>query len=399
MCRLLGYCTRADASLAELMGEQSLREFTQMSEFHGDGWGVAWYGRQQPGQVHLQKSPLRAVDSSAYDELVHRRLGDLGVVHLRWATPGLPVEPRNTHPFRRGNAVMAHNGAIHPQELLGEMLPPAWERQLTGTTDSERYFLHVMSGVEAGEDMITAIEATVGHIDRMFSPNSLNAVLLTPDALYAISYYWPERIPHAALAARGLECGTDQYFELAHLETEAGIVVASSGWSQPGWTPQPNRTVLVIDRKTLRTTVTPLNPPAPPGTLSAPGPLPLRERSHAAPPAPLAVRERNHVGPPGPLRLREPCHAGPPGQPGPLAAWARSRARPSAGTGERHRVDAESRCSATVARCCSIARIPRRPCRRERASAPTIATASRIATPAANATASSASFRSCMSIM
>jgi predicted glutamine amidotransferase len=350
------------------MGEQGLREFTQMSEFHGDGWGVAWYDRQQPGRVHLQKSPLRAADSTAYAGLVHRKLGDLGVVHLRWATPGLPVEPRNTHPFRRGSAVMAHNGAIHPQDRLGEMLPPAWERQLTGTTDSERYFLHVMSGVEAGEDMISAIEATVAHIDRMFSPNSLNAVLLTPDALYAICYYWPERIPHAALAARGLECGTDQYFELAHLETDAGIVVASSGWPQPGWTPLPNRNVLVVDRATLQVKVSPLNPPAPAGQTGPPSPLPALVRGHAGPP-------------------------------GPSAAWTRSRARPPAGTRERHRVDAESRCSATLARCCSIARMPRRPCRCERDSAPTIASASRMATPAANATASSASFRSCMSIM
>ena len=276
MCRLLGYCSRADASLAELMGEQSLQEFTQMSEFHGDGWGVAWYDRQEPGRLNIQKSPLRASDSASYAELVHRKLGDQGMVHLRWATPGLPVEPRNTHPFRRGAMAMAHNGAIHPQDRLGELLPPAWERQLTGTTDSERYFLHVMSGLDAGEDMISAIEATVAHIDRLFTPNSLNAMLLTPDALYAICYYWPERIPHAALAARGLECGTDQYFELAHLETDTGIVVASSGWPQPGWTPLPNRNVLVIDRATLKINVVPLNPHSPPGPLpggdAEPGP-------------------------------------------------------------------------------------------------------------------------------
>ena len=246
------------------MGEPGLREFTRLSEFHGDGWGFAWYGPPQPGEVRVVKSPQRASDSSDYAELAHRRLGDLGLVHLRWATPGLPVETRNTHPFRRGNLVMAHNGAIHPQDRLGEILPPAWERQLTGTTDSERYFLHVLSGLEAGGDMITAIEATVAHIDRLFSPNSLNATLLTPDALYAICYYWPERIPHAALATRGLGSGTDQYFELAYLETEAGVVVASSGWPQPGWTPLPNRHVLVVDRATLNLTAHPLEPASEP---------------------------------------------------------------------------------------------------------------------------------------
>ena len=273
MCRLLGYCTRADVALAEVMGEQGLREFTLMSEFHGDGWGVAWYDRHRPSGVHVEKSPLRASDSADYNELAHRRLGDQGLVHLRWATPGLPVEARNTHPFRRGDVVMAHNGAIHPQDRLGELLPPAWERQLTGTTDSERYFLHVMSALEAGEDIIAAIETTAAHIDRLFSPNSLNAVLLTPDALYAICYYWPERIPHAALATRGLDGGTDQYFDLAYLETEAGVVVASSGWPQDGWTPLPNRHALVVDRESLRVEVTPLNPQSAAAPVS--GPLPV----------------------------------------------------------------------------------------------------------------------------
>jgi len=270
------------------MGEPGLREFTRLSEFHGDGWGFAWYGPPQPGEVRVVKSPQRASDSSDYAELAHRRLGDLGLVHLRWATPGLPVETRNTHPFRRGNLVMAHNGAIHPQDRLGEILPPAWERQLTGTTDSERYFLHVLSGLEAGQDMITAIEATVAHIGELLTPNSLNAVLLAPDALYAICYYWPERIPHAALAARGLECGTDQYFELAHLETDAGIVVASSGWPQPGWTPLPNRNVLVVDRETLKTSVVPLNPQSPAGDVpvgprTPAGDVPLSPRTPAGP--------------------------------------------------------------------------------------------------------------------
>jgi predicted glutamine amidotransferase len=327
MCRLLGYSTKADVSLAEIIGEQELRAFTQLSDFHGDGWGVAWHDQRQPHDVQVQKSPQRASGSAAYQELAHRKLGDQGLVHLRWATPGLPVEERNTHPFRRGTTAMAHNGAIHPQDRLGEILPPAWERQLTGTTDSERYFLHVMSGLDAGEDMISAIEATVGHIGRLLQPNSLNAMLLTPDALYAICYYWPERIPHAALAARGLECGTDQYFELAHLETDSGIVVASSGWPQPGWTPLPNRNVLVVDRETLQTKVVPLNP------RTSAGPLPGRSNRG---------RRRRQV--PRGEAGRPRCHD----RPRARCQW----------------VGVECRCVAAAARCCSIWRMPDRACRR-----------------------------------
>ncbi|HTS99490.1 MAG TPA: class II glutamine amidotransferase [Streptosporangiaceae bacterium] len=267
MCRLLGYCARGSTSLAEVMGEQGLREFTRLSEFHGDGWGMAWYDEA----LRLHKSPLRASDEPAYHTLAHSSLGDLGLVHLRWATPGLPVEPSNTHPFRRGDVVMAHNGAIHPQDRLGDLLPPAWERRLTGTTDSERYFLHVMSGLEAhGGDMIAALDDTAARVDEMFSANSLNAVFLTPDALYAVCFYHPGRIPHDALASRGHDGPTERYFDMAYRETEHAVVVASSGWSQDGWTHLPNRHVLVVDRDTLQAKVVPLGAAG-----AAGGPLPV----------------------------------------------------------------------------------------------------------------------------
>ncbi|HTW04190.1 MAG TPA: class II glutamine amidotransferase [Streptosporangiaceae bacterium] len=256
MCRLLGYCTSNAASLAEIMGERGLREFTHLSTFHGDGWGMAWYDGREP---HVRKSPSRANDEPAYDELAHEPLGDLGLVHLRWATPGLPVEPRNTHPFRMGDIVMAHNGAIHPQSRLGELLPPAWERRRGGTTDSERYFLHVMSGLEEHDgDMIAALSDTAARIDRLFTANSLNAIFLTPDALYAVCCYDPDRIPHDTLATRGHVGPTDAYFDVAYLEKDDAVVVASSGWCQDGWTALPNRHVLMVDRATLRAKVMPL---------------------------------------------------------------------------------------------------------------------------------------------
>ena len=97
MCRLLGYCSRDAASVAELLGTESFRAFTSLSDLHGDGWGMAWYAGSRPA---TWKSPARAGREPEYDKLAWQPLGDLGLLHLRWATPGLPVIDVNTHPFR-----------------------------------------------------------------------------------------------------------------------------------------------------------------------------------------------------------------------------------------------------------------------------------------------------------
>jgi predicted glutamine amidotransferase len=242
------------------MTEPGLRHFSALSQWHGDGWGIAWYDDEQ---MHVEKSPGRAIDEPAYDKLTHCALGDVGLVHLRMATPGLPVEACNTHPFTRDGFALAHNGAIHPQDRLGELLPPEWDRQRAGTTDSERYFLHVMSMLKrTGGDVVAAIAATIDHIDAGFTANSLNSILLSPDKLYAICCYHPERIPVVGLADRGYSGAPERYFDLAYRVTPEAVVVASSGWPQDGWTFVPNRHVLVVDRRTLHLSVEPLVAPA-----------------------------------------------------------------------------------------------------------------------------------------
>jgi predicted glutamine amidotransferase len=262
MCRLLGYCSRADASVMELIGEPGLDAFTFLSQWHADGWGMA---AQDGAGLQVAKSPHRAADDPEYQRLAKERLGDTGLVHLRWATPGLAVQDRNSHPFTRGGFALAHNGAIHPQSELPGLLPPAWERQLTGSTDSERYFLHIMSGLDThGGDVVAAVADTVRHITGSYVPNSLNAILLAPDALYAISWHDPERIPYASIRERGSPEDPEGYFNLAYQQTADAVVVASTGWPQDGWNVIPNGSVLKLDRGTLSTSVVALLPPVSP---------------------------------------------------------------------------------------------------------------------------------------
>jgi predicted glutamine amidotransferase len=261
VCRLLGYCSRAHSPLADLIGDDGLRDFTALSALHSDGWGMAWY---DDAAADIRKSLGRADREPEFARLAHQPLGDLGLVHLRWATPGLPVSDRNTHPFRYGPYTLAHNGAIHPQARLGEMLPPEWARQLGGTTDSEKYFLQLMWRLDERDgDMVAAIADTAADIDRRFEPNSLNAILLSPEKLYAISWYHPAKVPAEQLRLRGYGDRPDEvaaYFHLAYRATADAVVVASSGWPMPGWTPLPRGHVLVTDRATLKTTVLPIPP-------------------------------------------------------------------------------------------------------------------------------------------
>jgi predicted glutamine amidotransferase len=259
MCRLLGYCSRDAASVAELLGEEGLRAFTGLSDLHGDGWGMAWYAGSRPA---AWKSAAQAGTEPEYDKLTWQPLGDLGLLHLRWATPGLAVSDANTHPFCYEAYTFAHNGAIYPQDRLGEMLPPEWERQLVGSTDSERYFLHLMSRLAARDgNMVAAIADTTADISQRYTASSLNAILLAPDALYAISFYDRSKVPADMLRRAGHGDRPEEvaaYFDLAYRATSDSVIVASSGWPMPGWTPLPSGHVLVTDRRTLATSVLPI---------------------------------------------------------------------------------------------------------------------------------------------
>src|SRR5262245_65241444 len=85
------------------------------------------------------------------------------------------------------------------------MLPAEWERRLTGRTDSERYLLHIMWRLERrGGDVVAAIADTVASIANRYAVNSLNAILLSPDKMYAVSWHDPARISEAEMRRRGV---------------------------------------------------------------------------------------------------------------------------------------------------------------------------------------------------
>ncbi len=259
MCRLLGYVARRPTSVVEVLGQQGFEAFTALTAVHGDGWGMAW---QDPDEqtIRYVSAADSAIRDPAYGQLARQRLGRAGIVHLRWATPGLPITPQNTHPFLDGGYAFAHNGHISPIEQLERLLTPESRSRLRGATDSERYFRFVLQCIaERGDDAAGLTEALAVLVGE-FPEASLNALMLSPTHLYGVHINsraaTPQRL-RALLASEeaiSLRHTDDEYFAMDFRQVPDAVHVISSGIDPAGWTPVPENTAAMVDLATLELT-------------------------------------------------------------------------------------------------------------------------------------------------
>ncbi len=242
MCRLLGWATRRPTTLLDLVGAEDLGTFTELSAKHADGWGVA---RATDTGVKVHKRADAARGSRAFARWARGYPSDLGMAHLRWATMGLSVGIENTHPFTDGRFAFAHNGSVLSPASLDGLVGPDVARLRRGTTDSERYFLALLTRLREGAAPRDALRDTVDVIAGTSSFTSLNCLLLTPEELIAVSHYDP---------STNLEDEDPEYYRLRYRVTDDAVVVSSSGWGR-GWQDLANGDLLTVRRGTLETTV------------------------------------------------------------------------------------------------------------------------------------------------
>lgn len=255
MCRLLGVVSREPISLDQAVAEE-IEPFTAQSELHRDGWGVAWFDSEDESVGNPRRPQIRrhldvARESAAYREAVRAARGPMMLVHLRKASPGLPLQLCNTHPFREGETVFAHNGQFDLPPGLREVLLARGGRRPGGTTDSELFFSLVE--LHAREfDPATAVQRAAAELTTLCRehggrvPEALNCLYLTPDLLVAYQQSDP---------AQARRHGRPDVYALRYRIDADRIIVASSGIPQTEYLEVGEGQALVVDRAGLSVSV------------------------------------------------------------------------------------------------------------------------------------------------
>ena len=239
MCRLMGYVSPNKTSFPAIVGDY-FSDFVALSSVHCDGWGLSTID-QSGSDIVLNRKVEAAAESSTFDATVAKNIADGALLHLRWATKGLSISENNTHPFMYEDYSFIHNGSIFPPDAVAQFIDPKFNSLIVGETDSEHYFYLVMTEVEK-LGLVAGVKSALAIIKEHGDTTSLNCMLMNRDYFLTVSEHDTARKPDWA---------PDDYYEIKYLPTPEGVLFASSGWNQPGWTTLDNHHAALVNRSSF----------------------------------------------------------------------------------------------------------------------------------------------------
>ncbi len=236
MCRLFGQHAPPGLDLCEPLcsAENALRF---QSHKHRHGWGIGWYEDAIP---RLRLGTLPAHADEAFVRAARAARGRIVIAHLRDASVG-PIAPENTHPFRCGRWLFAHNGTVagfrrsnRVREALVAKIDPDLRAEIRGDTDSERCFHLFLTRLRARADIDAA---TLRDVRR--------ALAETTDTVLRLAHHASGAKPSSLnfLVSDGRLLAACRRGRTLHLATDAGprhaFVVASERIGSADWQEVP----------------------------------------------------------------------------------------------------------------------------------------------------------------
>jgi len=159
MCRMLGMAASRPTSVRDLLSD-GVRSLRVLSQEHCDGWGLA-LRRHDDWMISRSTECAARCPSFAAGELE----ATLAIAHVRKKTVG-ELALANTHPFRRGRFVFAHNGTVETDALVARTAPEHLAA-IVGTTNSEKLFAFVLTHIDAAADIERGIAAAVRELHSL----------------------------------------------------------------------------------------------------------------------------------------------------------------------------------------------------------------------------------------
>lgn len=150
MCRLYGFrATHPTGVECELIASQNSLMRQSRRDERGldspDGWGI---GTVRDGTVRCERQVGPAHESAEFRQGAGSAEATTVLAHVRRATVGR-LREENTHPFRHGRSMLAHNGHVPGFEEVRPRMLEEIDRDLreriAGSTDSEHIFFLLLS--------------------------------------------------------------------------------------------------------------------------------------------------------------------------------------------------------------------------------------------------------------
>lgn len=291
MCRFVAY-HGPRVGLYELLYEPEhsiIHQSTHASErkepLNGDGWGVGWYDPQISPEPGLYRTLHPAWSDDNMRHVAPLLRTPVFLAHVRAASPGLPVQRLNCHPFQGGvhghespqaisklkrarrRLLFMHNGKFGAYRALIRRLARELDDDLffsiRGSTDSEHVFAAIQQQLgEAAldpdvEDLIDAVEGGLGFINGLKTKvgegdeaTHANFCITDGRSLVATRYTHPEDVPNQSLyvgTAGAFHCEDGQFHAEDPAGTGATLIASEALWNDDRvWRKVPeNHAVLV----------------------------------------------------------------------------------------------------------------------------------------------------------
>lgn len=243
MCRLLGVVAseRTDFHFSLRTAPRSL---ATLSREHPHGWGVAVFA--SPSGWTLHKRAMCALDDDAFAAAAAGTRGEILVAHIRKKTVG-PTREENTHPFRRGRWVFAHNGTIDDLAFLRDGSSDARRAEIEGDTDSELFLAYLLTRLDAANLVdrpagpLTDAALLRAMRDALARPKfgACNFILSDGETMYAHragrSLYVLERRPGDEVVSERRSAETGAVLATPWTRRRRAVLVASEKTTDEPW--------------------------------------------------------------------------------------------------------------------------------------------------------------------